>query len=480
VEAQDAAGQCSWAVRAHLIPAIFFDRGLPFLCSHTALAVAGNSHECRHDGADGTRLLDRPVAMGVPSRSEVAVTLEQAGQELQSVVRNAGKEIETAGGEFEELARHIDAILNLAAGVIGCVEDEGVNSIPAQVQSLGAEARRFIQERLRATAGILETVTAEAQLLGRLSQLTRGQRLIARETKMLSVLTNIEVARLGHLGGGFQYLAHELDEFSQSVAKGTKELSSHTDERKTAIEETKRMLASGLPRIEREFARIEGDLAAALAAVDSSHARLAKAPEIFRACVEQIAGQIDGVVAAVQAHDITRQQLEHVRGMLKWMAAKLMEVEEEERGTARALPLVWAGLNIQAYQLRSIRETVDSWLKQMGMCMEGILRISSSEVMGIGPAVFEQERELSSQLARIEQLKQECQADNEEVQNTFAGLSNLMQLVGEHQKESSYVRSRMQLLTFNSIVEASHLGSQADAILEISQSIKRIQRPGAG
>jgi hypothetical protein len=49
-----------------------------------------------------------------------------------------------------------------------------------------------------------------------------------------------------------------------------------------------------------------------------------------------------------------------------------------------------------------------------------------------------------------------------------------MQLVGEHVERSRIVRDRLQLLTFNSIIEASHLGSQADAILEISQCIKRI------
>lgn len=36
------------------------------------------------------------------------------------------------------------------------------------------------------------------------------------------------------------------------------------------------------------------------------------------------------------------------------------------------------------------------------------------------------------------------------------------------------MRGQLQLLTFNSIIEASHLGAKAAAILEISQSIKRI------
>jgi hypothetical protein len=60
------------------------------------------------------------------------------------------------------------------------------------------------------------------------------------------------------------------------------------------------------------------------------------------------------------------------------------------------------------------------------------------------------------------------------VQASFTGIAGLMQLVSEHLERSKSVRDRLQLLMFNSIVEASHLGTQADGILEISTSIKRI------
>jgi chromosome segregation ATPase len=106
--------------------------------------------------------------------------------------------------------------------------------------------------------------------------------------------------------------------------------------------------------------------------------------------------------------------------------------------------------------------------------MEKILSISSSEVVGIGPVVVEQERELSRQLGGFERLEQGCMADNAEVQSALAGLSKLMELVGDHLERSRLVRDRLQLLTFNSIIEASHLGAKADAILEISENIKRI------
>jgi methyl-accepting chemotaxis protein len=424
------------------------------------------------------------MAMSLASRSEPACLVDKAERELQALISESEKEICIVSRGFSELASDTDAILRLAGAIAGCVEDERVLSVLPKVQSLGTAAKVSIGARLEATTGILEIVSSEAKLLERISTLTRNQRSIARETQTLSVLTNIEVARLGKSGSGFQYLAHELDEFSQSVVKSSKEVTSHTDERKASIEEAKRMLAAGLPRIRQQFARIEFELSGALAAVEAGQNQLLQAPVLFRGCVEEIAGQIAGVVTAVQGHDITRQQIEHVQEALRLIAVKLKTVEEASGGQNEAQTAapddaqnashVAAGLLIQIYQLRSIQGTVSDWLEQIRLCTDGIMRISSSELVGIGPIVLEQESKLSAQLAQIEALELQCQTGNEEVQATFTGLSSLMELVGEHLTRSRAVRERMQLLTFNSIVEASHLGSRADAILEISQSIKRI------
>jgi uncharacterized phage infection (PIP) family protein YhgE len=190
--------------------------------------------------------------------------------------------------------------------------------------------------------------------------------------------------------------------------------------------------------------------------------------------VEEISGQIAGVVAAVQANDITRQQLEHVCTALGLISDEIRDGDGDAPEAGCSLPRISAGLAIQIYQLKSIRATVDDWVSQIRSCMGGILKISSSEVKGIGPVVLDQERDLAQQLARIEAIEQECQANTAKVEKTFAALSTLMQLVSEHLEKSRSVRDRLQVLTFNSIIEASRLGTQADAILEISQSIKRI------
>lgn len=414
------------------------------------------------------------VAMTGENTAELVANLQQATGELQSMARMIESEIGSVTTAFEGLAGDTDAILKLAAGIVGRVENESVSSILPTVRTLGAAARHFMAERLQATTGVLEMVTTEVNLLRQLSGVAGSQEAIAMEIKALSVLTNIEVARLGSLGNSFQYLAHELGDFSKSVIDDTQELASHTNLRRAAIEDIRLVLSAELPRLREEWARIESDLGNALSIVDTSLTQLSRTPERFSMCVKDIAGEIAGVVAAIQAHDITRQQMEHVEQAFALICDSMGGNGDSGTSVAHELPHAHAGITIQVYQLRTIKETVATWASQIRTCMAGILRVSTSEVLGIGPLVLDRERDVSLQLARIERLEGEGRVYSERIERTLGGLCNLTQLVSEHVERSKSIRDRLRMLAFNSIIEASHLGTKANVILAISTSIKDI------
>src|SRR5208282_3896318 len=124
-----------------------------------------------------------------------------------------------------------------------------------------------------------------------------------------------------------------------------------------SIEDTRRVLSAELPRQRAELVRIEADLGNALVVVECSLTQLSRTPVQFKMCVEDIARQIAGVVAAIQAHDITRQQIEHVQEAFVLMAGRMRDAENPENGntesgTDQELPRVYGGLTIQIYQLR--------------------------------------------------------------------------------------------------------------------------------
>jgi methyl-accepting chemotaxis protein len=403
-----------------------------------------------------------------------ARTLEKSGSDLLWLLRTTEDAINKLVTAFQDLTGHTDSTLTLAASIVDRVEDESVASVLPSVRALGSEARQFLGERVQATSGILETVTKEMELLHQLATVTGGQAEIALKINMLTVHTKIEVAHLGSVGAGFEYLARELADFSQALARNTEELASHTDDHRAATQKTRHMLAVELPHLREELTRVEANLSDDLTQLDAGLTELSRMPEQFRISAEDIAQQIAGVVVAVQGYDITRQQIEHVQEALAVLSQNLLGQDDAKARVSPETARTHAGLTIQIFQLDAIKATLSGWKSQIRTCMESIFRISASDMVGIGPLVLEQERSMSSQLAHIEFLERECQAYGEKIRTTLAGISNLSQLFTEHMRKSESARNRLRLLTFNSVIEASRLGSQADTICVVADGIAEV------
>jgi hypothetical protein len=104
-------------------------------------------------------------AIDIASWAERALTLENATGELDSLALSTESEIRTVARIFERVAGHTNTILRLAAAIVGCVDKENISSVLPKIRTLGAAARHFIEDRLQATTGILDTVTTAAKLL---------------------------------------------------------------------------------------------------------------------------------------------------------------------------------------------------------------------------------------------------------------------------------------------------------------------------
>lgn len=403
--------------------------------------------------------------------TEMLSSLNRAQGELVRLAASSELEIAAVTHAFKGLAGEAGQVLQQAAVIVSSVGNENVSAALSRVQGLSETVKTFLGQRLEAATSILQTLQAAEVLLRHLAWATQRQEAIAGHLKALSVLTNVEVAQMGDAGSGFHFLAQELYSFAKSVSEQTQELARQAESRKQAIEETRRDLASGLPGLQSELVRAESDLLSTLQVIGDGLSLLAAVPGRFQISVETTTQQIAGVVSAIQAQDITRQQVEHVQEGLRLAASTLGTAGGQ---SASRFPTVYAGLTIQISQLKNIQQTVEHWVSQVGSCMGGIQKLNASEVVNVGSIVLIQERELSSQLARVEELQQKSQAYGVKIQDTVQGLSSLVELVNEHLKRSQTIRQRLQLLTFNSLIEAHHLGRQGGIVSAIANLIKGV------
>jgi hypothetical protein len=184
--------------------------------------------------------------------------------------------------------------------------------------------------------------------------------------------------------------------------------------------------------------------------------------------VAEVASRITRVVAAVQMQDMTRQQAEHVRAELAALKSKALNERDGSHWRTAAV------LRIQRMQLESTGSRTAEWISEIESCLKNIQSIGSSELTGIGASILEHERGLSEQLRQIDDLTRESKLDDAEVEQSLAGLDELMKIVRAHLELSQAACERMHRLNLNAIIEATHLGDRAAAVLEIAGQISRI------
>ncbi len=405
---------------------------------------------------------------GRGSARDVREGIDRARALLETALITSCEDTRALAAQFERLAEEVQSVLGFTSEIVDCIQQDWVMSIAPMTRALASSARRFIEQRIDSLAVISDGFTSEAGMLDKLSSLTKEQRSIAREGWALRVLASIEGARLLGAGSRFEYMAHELDEFSEMVLFGAAEVQTETERRRATLTERRSSLNLALQRRTEHFNIIEAQLSDSIATMDTALVDFARITTDFQQCIALISCNIAKVVEAIQMQDITRQQTEHVRDMLIRTSSEL-ETRDARRHEARLNAI----LKVQAFQVRNACRSTKEWINQVHQCLESILHVGSSDVLAVGTKILEQERALSSQLVNFERLEQECAADDMEIEVSRAGIGELMRITKDYLARSELVRDRMHLLNLNSMIEACHLGDAA-AVLEITRNIGHI------
>ncbi len=424
------------------------------------------------DGGHGkAHMQRRRVPSAANLRAHRITILADVENDLGELNACSEAEMESLGGAFEILAAEAKTVLQHANEIVACVQNERVDSVLSDVKVTCEGSRSFLEERLEAATTILATLEQLEQMLRQLTLATHSQEAIARHLRALSVLTNIEVAHLGAAGHNFQLLAQELSTFSKDLFGQTLSLSTDTENHKQAIARVRRELSANLPVLRGEVEHMEHDVAQTLSIVESVLRQQSAMPVEFADSTEAIWRQIVSIISAIQAHDITRQQVDHVQRGLQSIAARMRGADASD---LRESAVIFAALQVQARQLTNIRETVSIWREQARRCMLAIEQLSAARIVEISASLLSGEQTLSLQLSRIAALQQRSQECCGKMQSTLGGLSNLMELVNGHLTRAQAIRDHLHILMMNALIEAESLDSRGAVVSAIASLIKEV------
>jgi hypothetical protein len=423
-------------------------------------------------------------AAGAPAASRWAAILTQVIKHLETLNSSTERDFLAVGEklmQFRLTARQIQS--DMAAVVELISGDQARNASHALTgmleHSQAMEARIERSERELASVRDLSTGLRRA---------FSGLPNMVSMFRTLCTLTRIETSRLGSSGADLGHLAAEIRPLSESIqtsGEGVLEASLRLDEK------TQSALRSGAELRATQLKQMPALIASGTASLRLLEERRQLAIQSSeRQAAEYVAAceAFDDLVGSIQFHDITRQQVEHVIETLREVRTTWTGAGAGARSLAPAaqaiLPLQCSQLAEAALSFVASVERIDGDLESIGTrvgkaseAVQALMGFSASDPRANDAPGQVQDSffvKMEGDFSAILEKLATCTAAQADMDSTTASLADTIARMRESVDEIRGTEIRIQRISTNATIGATHIGAPGVALNKIAEAMQRM------
>lgn len=428
-------------------------------------------NEFRYRGGSGA---SAPVTTDVagPAWTEV---IDDAIGSLEALNASTEEGFLTAGARLQEIFTRIMGISGGLTDVISAFTSEANGDLRARLHGVTKTASRLLDNfestSTNAAAHLKQMRTAMEDLPDTLKEFDR----LVSQLRIMGITTRIETERLGLTHMGFEHLAEDVTTLGETISVKAKEVQSSL----RSITSIVRGNEQNLVHLRQKHADLRKSV---IHTMDSDMQLLSEKHEILMKVVENVSTHsqdamqtLNLIVGAIQFHDITRQQIEHVIEALRDLRR-----EHPDGDTAAASHLIVV-CGIEPAQLASARteftEAVLSMISSFGSLAATVKVMQSESREAIGSSGSEGETFFSvvgENLRSVTQALGEGERTIHEFLEALEEIDKVVQKMKRYMEEMSEVGVEVELLALNSRVRAAKALERGAALGVIAERIQQI------
>lgn len=390
-----------------------------------------------------------------------------------------GDQLQQFHHQSSALARESADIAGQLAGAEIRQQSEALESVLMRTGTYLASAGAGTQQSIRTLQQFEDQLSAVQQTL-------RGFHKMVQRLGMLGVSVRIENARLNRDDTGFGTLSEAVKTLAVDIeAKNQQILELAASLQKLIGENLKRAKTLDENR-NTDARRLLEEIKQSLAALEERRAGSARAVQQVAEKTRHLQSSTGDIVASLQYHDITRQQLEHVQKALEEIPGRLenrryfllpawTKPQRDER---------WAAgdaCSLQKAQIVHARgEIVDAVVKTKESlsrmaCLVEDMQEQSAVLFASGPAG---EGHFFEQLEARIQLAGQALAGNArlsgELNQSMEAVARSMEQISGYVREIDHIGMEIRFIALNALIKAVHIGEQGLALGVLAESISHL------
>ncbi|ABB32655.1 methyl-accepting chemotaxis sensory transducer [Geobacter metallireducens RCH3] len=371
-------------------------------------------------------------------------------------------------GEIEEMSRQVaDLILG--------------DEISRDMAALHGIVDRIADYLSRAEAESDQSATTLKTILSHISNVDEpldGFRKIIKNLHMISTSVKIESARLGEGAAGFNTLADDVERLSVSIKEKSVAILGEKETLSSMIGGTLARVTASEVEQRKNVRHILDKTRESLVTLTEIHGRCSEAVGVVTSSSAETAGSIAEVVTSLQFHDITRQQIEHVKEALDDLIPNLTDQAGDPVKNACEVADV---CELQEAQLRHAREELSSAVARIVenlraiACRQTRLSDETRHMAGTadraGSSFF---ADMENGMGRVTEVLSDNAAANRNLASAMETVMASVQDIAGFVTTIEEIGSEIELIALNSQVKAANTGDGGAALGVLAEAIQHL------
>lgn len=413
--------------------------------------------------------------------TSVAHSLGGIRDALNDFTRVTEVEFLEVGTGLQDYHRRSAVITNQASTIVDLMHGKDITGTMQALQNLLDRISRYaenLENELSSTDGGLREILAK---LDNVSETVTGFRKIVKTMTILGLSTKIENARNISDEESFNVLADDLVKLAGSIDSQAGQVQGQLREFDALVRDALHKVQHLKSQHRHQARRVLSATLEHISRLEEKNQLSSRSAEEIALLARSISEKIGDVVASIQSHDLTRQQIEHVVEALLDLEKKLLEDFNGKEGYSEVDLIVGEVCHLQRAQLDHSREQL---LFAVGQIRESLNEIAVSIL-----AMSDQTRRVAgatneagvSFLAEMEQgtamiasvLNDNADANRESV----ATLTLLAQNVAEMKdflQEIERIGGEMKVLALNAGIKAARISEGGGGLSVIAEAIQKL------
>ena len=407
----------------------------------------------------------------------------QASKELDHLNSSTESDFLSIGERLNGLSTQAREIISMAGQAAGVVRSEEMERNTGALQDL---LRRMDDHITHSGKGIDRSLSMLKRIFDDLGNMNRpfaGFRAMVKRLKVLGVSTKIESARLTAGDNGFNTLASDVENLSELIASKSGQIMGRLSSLEEMIDEMLRKMRTQERLGQGSAKSILDGIISSLGSLRDKHDSSSTAMNFIKEQSEQTARDVGEIVSSLQFHDITRQQIEHVKEVVDEWHDKLTRAGENNG--ASDLPVLADVCELEVRQLANSRNELSSAVRGITGHLSRIadrIGVTSDEAAtlmklanGSGDTFFSQLKTNVS--AILVSLKDDTKAA-EDMSAGIGTVASTVKTLTDFVDEIEEIGTEIELIAMNARIKAAHTGIEGAALGVLAEEIKNLSKHG--